>query len=162
MDRLPTIPQLAKERRKIQCPLFGALALCPYSRLSGRVRESVGLWLWVAELPASGLCRRKGGLRSIGDEARLVLGHRGQNVNREPVRKRHIGRNEINIALQKPGDHRDAARQSVETGNDQLRVIDTAKPKRLFELRSIFGPAAFDFRQLGKNTSRVCLGVAAR
>ena len=145
IDRLTPIPQPTKERHKIQRSPLGPLTLCPHSRLSGGIREPLRLWLRIAELPAPRLCGGEGGLRPVGNQTRLILGDRGQNVNREPVCKRQISRDEINIAFQKPRDHRDAARQSVETGDDQLRVIDTAKPKRLFELRSILRPAAFDF-----------------
>ncbi len=118
------------------------------------------LRLRVAELPAPRLCGGEGGFRSFGNQTRLVLGDRSENVNSEPVCKRHIGRNEIDVAFQKPRDHRDAASQSVETGNDQLRVIDTAKPKRLFELWSILRPTAFDLGHFGEKASGVFLDIA--
>lgn len=38
----------------------------------------------------------------------------------------HVGRDEIDIALQKARDHRDASPEPVETSNDQLSGVDAA------------------------------------
>jgi hypothetical protein len=86
----------------------------------------VCLWVRVAELPASRLCSGECRLRPFGNQARLILGHRREDVNREPVCQRRVGRDKIDITFQKARDHRDASRQPVETGDEKRRAIDAA------------------------------------
>src|ERR1700679_1433730 len=109
VDSVTLIPQLAKKRCKILSSFLRPLPLRLHSRPSSQVRKPMRFWPWVAKCPSARLCGREGGFCSLGNQPRLILSYSAQDVNREPVCKRNISRDEINIAFQKLRDHSNAS-----------------------------------------------------
>ncbi len=51
-----------------------------------------------------------------------MLGDSRENMHRQPVRHRHVGRGELDAAFHQGRDERDIARQPVQLGDDQRRA----------------------------------------
>ena len=73
-----------------------------------------------------------------------MLGNGRQNVNRQPVRHRHIGRDELDAAFHQVRDERDVACKPIELGDhdDGARCLGMRKCSR--ELRPVIALPALD------------------
>ena len=76
-----------------------------------------------------------------------MLGDGGEDVNGQPVGFGHVYRHEFYAAFHQPADEMHVARQPVELGDDQHRLIFPAGIERGGELRAVVLPAALN---LGK------------
>jgi hypothetical protein len=78
-----------------------------------------------------------------------MLSHRGQDMDREPVRHRHVGRDELDAALHEAGHEMDIAGQAIELGNEQGSFVLPAGLQR----RPSCGRPARALRPLPVSTS---------
>jgi hypothetical protein len=65
-------------------------------------------------------------------------------VNRQPRRARHVDRNEVDAGFHQVGDERDVARQAIQLGDDQGRLLLAARGERVTQFRSVVALAALD------------------
>jgi hypothetical protein len=78
-----------------------------------------------------------------------LLSHQSHDPNREPVRVWHVDRNELHASFLQAQQEVRIAAQSVELGDDELRVVGAAGFERFVESRPIIGAfAALDLNML--------------
>ncbi len=79
----------------------------------------------------------------------LMLSNRRQQVQRQPVRMRHIAGHELDAAIHQVSGERHVAGQSVKLGNDQRCAVKPTGSKRRRKLRTIGFTARLNLQQLG-------------
>ena len=118
-------------------------------RRGARLIRRAGAQGGVAEPDAARLRRRQRRLGPGRDHARLLLGHRGEDVHGQAVHRGHVGGDELDTGLHQPRDESDVAREPVELGDHQHRLVRPAGGERGGELRPIPFPPAFHLDELG-------------
>src|SRR5262249_61045294 len=68
-----------------------------------------------------------------------------KDVEREPVCRREIAANELDLAVHQGGDEGNVAAQSIELRDDQLRLVLPASREGGGELRAVVALAALHF-----------------
>jgi hypothetical protein len=82
-----------------------------------------------------------------GDRLAFMLSDGGQNVNGQPVGFGHVHSHEFYTAFHQPADEMDVARQPVELGDQQRRLVLAAGFER-GGLRAVILSAALDLGKL--------------
>src|ERR1700722_6170808 len=116
--------------------------------------------VWVAKFSATSLCRRECGFSALRNQARLVFGHGGENVDRKAICQRHVSCDKIHAAFHQARDHRGASGKPIKPCDYKFGIIDPAEPKRFREFWSAVVPAALDFGQLSEHFASVCSDIA--
>lgn len=106
-----------------------------------------------AELRPSGLCGCEGLFRALADLVAFPFGHRSHDVNHHLVRLRHIAAEELDTALEKVRDDRDASGQPVELGDEEHGLIALAVGQGAFEFGPVLALGALDFLIRGDERS---------
>jgi hypothetical protein len=84
--------------------------------------------------PLRGLQRFLG---ALADHATLLFGDHGHDPDGEPVRRRHVGCNEVDAGLLQTEKEMGIAAESVEFGDDELGAVTPAGLNGLCQLRAI-------------------------
>jgi len=93
---------------------------------------------------ATGLGGGEGLLGTSADLVALPLRHSGHDVDHHLVGLRHITAHELDSALQEVRDHRHTARQPVELGDQEHRLVALAMGKGAGEFGAVLSSGAFD------------------
>ena len=140
--------QLADGWREISGTLVRLLGADSGTRLGPKRANGGDVAPVTTELLPARFRSRKRVLGALRDRLRFVLGHGGQNVNREPVGLRKIHGHKLHPTFHKIGHEGHVAGQPVEFGDDQRGLVQAAELQRLRKLRAIAALAALDLHDL--------------
>ena len=93
--------------------------------------------LGLAQLRPSGLGGGERRLGPLADRLTLLLSDQSHDPDREPVRMRHVDRDELDPGLLQSEQEMRIAAQPVELGNNQFCVVDAAGVERARESRTV-------------------------
>jgi hypothetical protein len=82
-----------------------------------------------------------------------MLGDSGEDVDRQPVRLREVGRHELNARLHQPRDESDVSGEPIQLCDQQGRAMRAAKSKGALELGPVTAAPALDLEDLGDDTA---------
>jgi hypothetical protein len=85
----------------------------------------------------------------LRDHLSLVFGDGGEDVDGEAVYGGHFGRQEVHPTLHQIGDEGDAARQSVELGDEQDGSLAPAQGQSCGQAGTVVLAPAFDILEFG-------------
>ena len=114
----------------------GGVAIC--LRLLGRYRVSPSLREFrVAETLAACLGSLQSSRRPGADDFALVLGDRGQDMDRQFISMWVVDRDELHTGIHERRDECQVTRKAIELSNHQFGFVSLAGRKRVLQFRSV-------------------------